>query len=166
MDMDELIKIVAKYFIVLSLVGTLVLLLRLKPKDRKQYIAVLLLGGALAGLLAFIGSQLYHNPRPFVQGGFTPLLPHGNDNGFPSDHTLLAAMLGWAALIFSRKMGIALLVLAALIGASRMAAGLHHLVDVIGGFVCAGLGVWLANFLVKKYLTRHVVHAKANDIQE
>ncbi len=156
--MDEIVKIVAKYFIVLSLVGTLVLLLRLKPAGRKQYIAVLILGGAIAGLLAFIGSQLYHNPRPFVQGGFTPLLPHSNDNGFPSDHTLLAATLGWAALVFSRKMGIALLVLAALIGVSRMAAGLHHLVDVIGGFVFAGIAVWLANLLVNKYLRKKPAH--------
>ncbi len=156
--MDEVVKIVAKYFIVLSLVGTLVLLLRLKPASRKQYIAVLVLGGAIAGLLAFIGSQLYHNPRPFIQGGFTPLLPHDNDNGFPSDHTLLAATLGWAALVFSRKMGITLLVLAALIGASRMAAGLHHFIDVIGGFVFAGVGVWLANLLVSKYLRKKPAH--------
>ena len=163
--MDELTKIVAKYFIVLSLVGTLVLLLRLKPASRKQYLAVLILGGALAGLLAFIASQLYHNPRPFVQGHFTPLLPHGNDNGFPSDHTLLAAMLGWTALIFSRKMGVTLLVLAALIGASRMAAGLHHLIDIVGAFVCAGVGVWIANLLVKKYVTRLLPRSKSVDIE-
>ncbi len=152
--MDELVKIVAKYFIVLSVVGTLVLLLRLKPASRKQYIAVLVIGGVLAGLLAVIASQLYHNPRPFIQGNFMPLLPHDNDNGFVSDHTLLAATLGWAALVFSRKMGIALLLLAALIGASRMAAGLHHLIDVIGGFVCAGIAVWLAKLLVWRYVSR------------
>ena len=154
--MDEFVKIGAKYVVGLSVIGALVLFVRLSKQNRLRFAALVVVGGIIAYLFAKLGSHLYSNPRPFIQGHFTPLLPHGNDNGFPSDHTLLAAVLAWAALVYSRKIGAILLVVAVVVGASRMAAGLHHLVDVVGSFAFAALAIWLAsllvNWLAKKYL--------------
>ncbi len=148
--MDKIVTIVAKYFIVFSVIGVGILLIRLKGRIRFQFLALLAVGGVLSLIFSKIGSHLYTNPRPFVQGHFTPLISHGADNGFPSDHTLLASFLGWASLPYSRKMGVALLVLAALIGGARMAAGVHHLIDIIGSFALSALGAWLAGMLVRR----------------
>src|SRR6185437_16083076 len=95
------------------------------------------------------GGHIISDPRPFVVGHFTPLLPHANDNGFPSDHTLLASFLGYAALRYSRWIGIAALVAAATIGLARVAAGIHHLEDIIGSFVITGVATLVVLLLIK-----------------
>lgn len=122
---------------------------------RREFAAMFLLGGIVSLLLAKLGSHLYHDPRPFVQGHFTPLIGHSNDNGFPSDHTLLASFIGWLVLVYDRKWGIGLLLVAALIGAARMAAGVHHLSDIVGSFVFAGVGCWVAYMAVRTLGRRH-----------
>src|SRR5690348_13209583 len=109
--MDEFIKLVAKYAIVVPVIAAAYVFIR------------------------FTGRRLINDPRPFVAGHFTPLLPHGNDNGFPSDHTLLASFLGFAILRYRRGLGAAMLFVAACIGIARIAAGIHHLEDIIGSFI-------------------------------
>lgn len=146
--MHELIKLVADYFIIIPVVGIVYLAFRQKNQQRLELLGIVVAGGIISLLLAKLGSHLYNDPRPFVQGHFTPLLHHAADNGFPSDHTLLAAFLGWVTLKYSRKLGLGLLVVAALIGGARMAGGVHHLSDVVGSFVFAGVGCWLAILLV------------------
>jgi undecaprenyl-diphosphatase len=145
----ELIKIVASYFIIIPVVGALYMLLVVKQRRRLELLASLVLGGVLSLLLAKLASHLYNDPRPFVQGHFTPLLPHSNDNGFPSDHTLLAAFVGWTILYYSRRAGIVLLLVAGFIGAARMAGGIHHLSDVLGSFVLAAIGSGVAMVVVR-----------------
>ena len=122
--------------------------------SRKQYLIFLVAGSILALLLAKIGSHLYDNPRPFVNGGVTPLFSTSNDNGFPSDHTLLAAFLAFAALVYSRRLGIFLLVIALLAGWTRVAAGVHHAVDVIGSFAFAGAAVLIVKMLLDAQLKK------------
>src|SRR5918911_1623581 len=47
----------------------------------------------LSYVFAQVGGLLYYDPRPFAVGHFQPLIPHAADNGFPSDHALVAAVL-------------------------------------------------------------------------
>lgn len=150
--MHEIIKIVAQYFIVLSLLGAFVVFLRIDKRLRLQFMLTLILGGALSYLLAKVGSHFYTDPRPFVQGHFTPLLAHSNDNGFPSDHTLFAATLAWVSLAYSRKIGASLLILTLLIGLSRMAAGVHHSWDILGSFAFAAIGVYTAWLIAQRLI--------------
>src|SRR3569833_455506 len=140
--MHETIIIVAKYFVILPLLGITVLAIRLPGKDKLRLGLVLAVGGALAFILSRIGSHVYHDPRPFVVGHFTPLLPHGHDNGFPSDHTLVSAFLAYSALYFSKRIGWVLVTIALLIGIARVLAGVHHTIDIIGSFVIAGLSCY------------------------
>lgn len=94
-----------------------------------------------AGLLAYLfgigASYLYFDPRPFVVGHFTPLIPHMPDNGFPSDHTLLAAALAAVGTYWDARLGAVLWFLAALIAAGRIYTGLHHPLDVIASVLIA-----------------------------
>jgi undecaprenyl-diphosphatase len=148
--MDEIIKIVAKYLMAIPILLALYVFIRFRTKRQRLEFVVLVIGsGILSLLLAKIGSHFISDPRPFVVGHFQPLLPHGNDNGFPSDHALLTSFLGFALLPYSKKLGLIALVLAALIGAARMAAGIHHLEDIVGSFVITGISVLIVNELFK-----------------
>jgi undecaprenyl-diphosphatase len=157
--MHEFIIIVAKYFIILPVVGILVVGFRLPTQEKLKLCSILAIGGVITLALSRIGSHLYHDPRPFVVGHFTPLIPHAHDNGFPSDHTLASAFLAYTALYFSKNIGWVMVTIALLIGVARVLAGVHHVIDVIGGFIIAGLGCYLAiismnYFTSKKKLAR------------
>lgn len=148
--MDNLIIATAQYLIIVPVIFTIYLTLNLQGQNRKNYIILLVAGGLLALILAKLGSSLYDNPRPFISDGVTPLFAPRDDNGFPSDHTLLAAFLGFAALYYSKKIGVLLLVFALIIGWSRVAAGVHHAVDIAGGFLAAGLAVLSVHYIINK----------------
>jgi len=153
--MNELAIIIAKYFIILSVLVAVFLLFRLRGKYKKlEYVFYIVVGGALCYLLAKLGGLLISDPRPFVVGHFTPLISHAADNGFPSDHTLLASFIGWVALYYSRKIGVIALILAALIGLARVYVGVHHLEDIIGSFVISGLAALAVGFTLNYWSKR------------
>lgn len=148
--MDNLITFIAKYFILIPVLVTVYLLFKLKGGKRYEMATMLVVGGLLSLILAKIGSHLYYHPRPYISDGSTPLFAHSGDpNGFPSDHTLLASFLGFVALYYSKKIGIGLLVIAALIGWSRVAAHVHHVQDIIGSFVITGIVYLIVKNLVR-----------------
>lgn len=155
--MNEIIIIIANYFIVLPVIAAGVVVWQLRKRERISYIVTLVIGGLLSLLLAHIASSLYYNPRPFMVGHFTPLIAHAAGNGFPSDHTLLAAFIGWVTLRYTRKYGVVILTIALLIGLARVAAGVHHLEDIIASFIISGLAVLITNYVLQKFnLTKRV----------
>lgn len=150
----ELVIVVAKYFVGLSVLGAFIVWLRLALPEKKQFIVFAIVAAALSLVLAKIGNKLYYDPRPFVAGHFTPYIPHAADNGFPSDHTLFASFLAFTSWRYSRKAGITLFALAILIGASRVIAGVHHWADIAGSIVAAAIGTTLAYWLTRRLGTR------------
>jgi len=154
--MHEIVIIIAKYFIVLAALLAVVVWLKVSPPEKKRFLAVAILGAILSLALAKVGNKLYSDPRPFVVGHFTPYFNHSADNGFPSDHTLLASFLAFTTWRFSRKAGLATFVIALLVGLSRVIAGVHHLLDIAGSIAFAFLGVWLANLVVNAVLKSKV----------
>lgn len=153
--MDEIIKLVAKYGLAVPILLALYTFIRLRNRQKRIEFAVLLVGGGILSLmLAKVGGHIISDPRPFVIGHFTPLLPHTADNGFPSDHTLLASFLGYVTLRYSRWAAIAALVAAAAIGLARVAAGVHHLEDIIGSFVITGVATLAALYVIKLIANR------------
>jgi len=139
--MHELVILVAKYFVIVPLIIVAFVWLQLEQKDKLRFVLLAVASGIVALVLAKIGSKLYYDPRPFITGHFTPYFPHANDNGFPSDHTLLSAWLGFLALTRQRRLGALALLFAVLVGGARMIAGVHHLLDIVGSFVCAAVAV-------------------------
>jgi undecaprenyl-diphosphatase len=102
------------------------------------------LGAVVALVIAAALGHLWPEPRPFVAGHFAPLVPHGSDPGFPSDHlTALGAMTAGAWLAW-RRVGLVLLLVSLVVAAGRVLAGLHYPVDVLAGFVTGGACASLA----------------------
>lgn len=156
--MHELVIIIAKYFVLISIIMTAYVWWKLPTfSEKKRFVAEAILAAALSLVIAKIGSKLYNDPRPFVVGHFTPYFSHANDNGFPSDHTLFTSFMAFLVWRYNRAFGYGLLVIAALVGLSRVIAGVHHLVDIIGAFVCSLIGVALAAVIVKAVLGRKKV---------
>lgn len=154
--MDGLIIFIARGLIVVPILTTLYILWKLEKADRKKYLIILVAGGILSLILAKVASHLYSNPRPAFKDHVTPLFIANHYNGFPSDHTLLSAFLGFAALFYSRKFAGVLLAVAAVIGWARVAAGVHHFVDILASFVITAL----AYFVIIKFINHKNPKAK------
>ena len=102
----------------------------------------------LTYIVAKISSVFVNDPRPFVVEHTKPLISHVADNGFPSDHVLLAMAITVVIFTFHKKLGIALFVITILIGAARVAAGVHHPLDIFGSMVIAIFVTATANYLL------------------
>lgn len=117
---------------------------------------------ALIFVVAFVVSRVANSliivPRPFVAGGFVPLIAHEPDNGFPSDHVLLASALSAGVFLVNKKMGIGLFALTMAIGMARVFAGVHHGIDVLGS-----IGIVIGSYwFTITYLGRRVVAGLRN----
>src|SRR6185312_13600685 len=106
--MNTIIIHCAKYLIIVPIIAVLVWFVRLPKHERKQAFFLALITLPLAYILAKIAGHFYYDPRPFVVGNFTPLVAHAADNGFPSDHTLLAGALAASVMCFNKRFSIVL----------------------------------------------------------
>jgi undecaprenyl-diphosphatase len=150
--MDLFFIISAKYLIVLPILILGIYFLRLPRSEWKKTLMFILPSLIVTYLVALIAGHIYYDPRPFVVGNFTPLIPHAADNGFPSDHALLASALAIVGTYLNRKLGLVLWVLAAIIATARVYVGVHHPVDVLGSMIIAVISVSLVYVAFKKYV--------------
>ena len=133
-----LIEFFASFFLWFLFAGIFVLW-AFDGKIKREQVLHALLAGALAWIIAHLIKALFPTLRPFQVNGAptTVLIPLAN-GGFPSGHT--AAAFGLALTIWQhdKKMGIAYLLSATLIGIARVLANVHYPVDILGG---ATLGI-------------------------
>ena len=146
---------------------TLALLLLLRPRTRRCGAAVLLamaLGLVLGnGLL----KHLLARPRPFTT--YPDLIPLVQIGGYscPSGHSLSSFTAATAIFCFYKKPGAAALLLAALIGFTRLYVGVHYLTDVLFGAVIGIILGLLSAMAVKRIAANlHYARLKRADIPE
>ena len=110
------------------------------PMRWKLASASALLAAAVALLANQAISHLWERPRPFTtHSALTHVLgARTTDPSFPSDHAAAAFAIAFAVFAFSRRAGAVFLAVAALIGLSRIALGMHYPSDVVAG-VLVGL---------------------------
>lgn len=129
----------AKYLVfidaLLALVAVIWLLQsRSRPRAVRWLIATVIML-VLSYVFAKIGAAIYSDPRPFTVDHVKPLISHAADNGFPSDHALLAAAIVAAVLMLSPAWSIPFVILGILVDWARVGTGVHHVVDVLGSAV-------------------------------
>jgi undecaprenyl-diphosphatase len=154
--MESLIIFGARHLTVVMILIALLFSWRLSDTKKREMAIFAVITLPLIYLMGKLASLLYFNPRPFVVENFTPLVAHAADNGFPSEHTLLSAAVAALVYFFSKKLGALLFVLALLVGAARVLAGVHHALDVTGSIIIA-FGVALFIF---KYILPVVLNSK------
>ncbi|WP_459694277.1 phosphatase PAP2 family protein, partial [Achromobacter xylosoxidans] len=102
------------------------------------------IGAALC--ISYLCGALWPHARPFVLGLGHAFFAHKATASFPSNHTIIIATLAFT-LIFDRRWagwGYALLLLAAVVGLSRVYLGVHFPLDIAGGLLLAPVAAGLA----------------------
>ena len=123
----------------------------LQKKNKKIEIFFLsLISVVVVGIIALLSKHIFYDPRPFVVGNFTPLIPHAADNGFPSDHTLLASFIASVFWLYNKKIGVTLWIITILVAISRVYVGVHHPIDVIGSILISIVGTWIGYQIFKR----------------
>ena len=90
----------------------------------------------------------YHSPRPFMVYDFTPLIYDFNSS-FPSGHAAFFFALAMAVFFFHKKWGIVYFLGSFIIVLSRIMAGIHWPVDILGGIIVGiGSAILLASFTI------------------
>jgi undecaprenyl-diphosphatase len=132
-------------FVLVVVAGAIWFFGRPGRSDRSKLAAASAGVAAVVALLAnVILGKLWFHDRPFVDHPHQTLLlvKHGADNSFPSDHTSLAFAVAFAVLVFHRRLGALLVLVAAGIGIDRIFVGVHYPIDVLAGML-VGLGAAL-----------------------
>lgn len=88
-------------------------------------------------LIVTIIRKLYNRPRPCIVFNIEPLVAHKTDESFPSRHTVSAFAIGFALLNINMYLGIIALIIACLVGLSRIICAVHFVSDVLCGFLIA-----------------------------
>ncbi len=149
--LETLIIFGAKYLYIVVVAIAIIYILHEPREKQKRILLLAIISLPIAYIIAKIGSWLYFDPRPFVVGNFTPLIPHVADNGFPSDHTLLTSGLASVIYVSNKKIGVLLWILALIVGISRVSAGIHHPVDILGSIIISVLIVFVAHKFINHY---------------
>jgi len=156
--MDSVIIFCAKYLF-LSVVLILGYIWLKAGKTRKIELAIAtILAGILAyGLMKFAG-WLYYDPRPFVTQHIKPLVSHGADNGFPSEHTVFTMTVSGVIYMYNKHLGFIAFVIAVIVGSSRVLAHVHSPIDIVTGILigaaAGAAGYWVAKEICKKLSSR------------
>lgn len=104
-------------------------------RDAIRDIFIVLFAAIFAWGIADFAKYYFASDRPFVVlADVTALMDNHFNAAFPSGHTAFTAALAVAVTYFHRKTGAVLIVLSLLIGISRIIAGVHWPIDILGGF--------------------------------
>ena len=144
----------AKYLYLLAGVIALVWFWKLSKEEKKEIILFSIIALPAIYIFSKISAWLYFNPRPFVIGHFTPLLPHDPDNGFPSDHILLISAIASLIFPYSKKVSAEIWIIAVLVGISRVYVGIHNPIDIVGSVVISTVVSTLAYFVFIKFIKK------------
>jgi len=130
-------------------------LVELRVLDYKMIGLVFVASGVSYIFNQIIGA-IWFRERPFlVVEGVTKLIEKSAfDKSFPSDHTTLAFALAFSVFIYDKRWGSIFLVLATILGLSRVVVGVHYLTDIFGGVLMAAVIVWVTyrvgNMILKR----------------
>jgi membrane-associated phospholipid phosphatase len=136
--MDALILDVAQYLAFLIAVVAGIIWLFLPRRDKVGMAVQAIVALLIAVVLIQLAAAAHTDPRPFVLNpSIRPLFAHPADNGFPSDHTTLAATVALLVMTYRRWLGAVLLAASVLVGVARVAAHVHHGQDIVAGVLIA-----------------------------
>lgn len=163
---DVLWIVLADYLIfAIPLIIVLVYFLSKRRKKIGLILLKIVLAFGLACLMNYLVSLIFLRPRPFVNNReiyqLAKLFAKPTDFSFPSYHTAAAFVLALSVLLDWKKFGIILLVLAAIIGFSRILVGVHYPTDILGGIATALISV----FLIKEFSQKFQVLNQSKDAE-
>jgi undecaprenyl-diphosphatase len=134
--LDAVFLFGARDLIYVLVAGFLGVIWRARPTSRPRLIVVSVLGVLLAWQVIILIHQLYPHPRP--QATDLPaqaLVDRAIGSSLPSQHTTFAFLVATIVFCLRRRLGIAFLAGATIIGLFRVVAGVHWPLDILAGAV-------------------------------
>jgi undecaprenyl-diphosphatase len=149
--LDILILFCAEYlWIFWTLVIIMILVLRVNTKRERLWNAMPLVFAGASALIANLVSSLIASPRPFLSiPNLETLFVHGGYDAFPSGHTSFMFAFAVSVYALNKPLGYASMIVAVIVGISRVAAGVHWPTDILGGIVL-GCVIGGSIFLLKR----------------
>ncbi|MFI5836624.1 phosphatase PAP2 family protein [Micromonospora sp. NPDC051300] len=140
-SVDDVFEWSAIYLIYVLGALAVVPVLRRGRSAARPVLRVLAASG-VAFLLGRTAAALSTEVRPFQTHHVHQLIPHAAGPSLPSDHATAAFALAFAVGAFlSRRWGVALTALAAVIGFARVWTGVHYPGDIVAGALVAAVAV-------------------------
>ncbi|MGN1402329.1 MAG: undecaprenyl-diphosphatase [Bacillus sp. (in: firmicutes)] len=112
---------------------------------------------AISALIAFVAAEitgklagkLHSNENPFAElSGVSQLIEKEINNSFPSDHTILFFSICMTFVFFRKKGSYIWLILAFLVGVSRVWVGVHYPADILAGAAIATISAYICYRIV------------------
>lgn len=148
--LDLTVIMIAEYTVFVLALVMLVYWFTRTYKNRMMVIQAIL-AFIVAEIIGKVAGQFHANNQPFaVLPNVNKLVNHAVDNSFPSDHTILFFSIGFSFWLVHKKTGWIWIMLALVVGISRIWAGLHYPFDVAAGAVIAIISAVLSYWLVPK----------------
>lgn len=130
----------------------MIILFLLFKKTRKVGITAGVSLALEAILINLTIKKLVGRTRPYVVNeAIEYITKRPSDNSFPSGHT--GCVFAVASVLFfmmPKKVGIPAMVIASLVGISRLYVGVHYPTDIIGGFIIGMFTGFIAKLIVER----------------
>ena len=105
-----------------------------------QVLNLMVIPVGVATLISEILSSFCIRQRPFVtMADIKLLVPHSADGGMPSHHMVFMVAIAAMVFLFSKRLGILLIILSLISGIARISAGIHYPSDVLAGALAGGV---------------------------
>lgn len=126
---------IAEYMVFLLALGVLIIWFTRDEDNR-----IMILCASIAFICAFtvgkVSGVFHSNYQPFVElNDVNKLIHKEKDNSFPSDHTILFFSYCFSFWLFKRGWSILWVLLAVIVGVSRIWVGVHYPLDILTGIL-------------------------------
>lgn len=141
---------IANYTLYFLILAVIFYFFKKGPQNRVMVISsILSVGGAV--LLGRVVGMFHSNNQPFAElQNVNQLIEKTVDNSFPSDHTMIFFAICFTFFLFKKPGRYLWMVLACLVGLSRIWVGVHYPGDVLVGALLAMLSAFLLYVTVSK----------------
>ncbi len=129
-----LLNILYKWLpLVMFICYPVMLLIKALQEVDKNFIIMLCVPAGMLVLVTVL-RKLINRRRPYEKFSTPPLFERdGKGESFPSRHTASAFIIAISGFVLNVWLGALLLIVAALIGATRVLSGVHYISDVLAG---------------------------------
>jgi undecaprenyl-diphosphatase len=107
---------------------------------------------ALAEIIGKIAGKFHSNNQPFAElSDVNKLIEKAVDNSFPSDHTILFFSFCTTFCIYQKRWGYIWIVIALIVGISRIWVGVHYPADILVGALISIVSTFIVSFIIPRF---------------